>query len=268
MNRDEYAAMYRVEDTLWWYVGMRRVGESLLGGRLQPGIRILDAGCGTGGNMRWLARFGAVWGIDLSPEAVSFCRERGLRTVSRGSVTAMPFPDASFDLVTSFDVIYHLGVSSDTQALREVHRVLRPGGAALIRVPAIDALRSAHDAAVHTRQRYSLRELRAACARAGLHVRRGTYANTLLFPLAAAARLFARVRSGVPARGEETPGSGDAGNEGRGHRSDVRPAHPLMNAVGRLALDVEAALLSHWALPIGLSALVVVERPERASTTD
>ena len=247
MNAAEYEAMYRVEDTLWWYTGMRRIGEALLDGRLQPGLRILDAGAGTGGNLRWLARFGTAYGIDLAPEALGFCRARSLTTVARASVTHLPYRDATFDLVTSFDVIYHLGVADDVAALREAARVLRPGGTLLVRVPAFDVLRSAHDAAVHTRQRYSLRELGEKVERAGLSVRRATYANSLLFPLAAASRLAARVRR-------------EGGTAEHAERSDVRPASPLANAVFGAALDAEAALLARWDLPVGLSALVVAER--------
>src|SRR5688500_3743515 len=127
--------MYRVEDTLWWYVGMRRIGEALLDGRLQPGLCILDAGCGTGGNLRWLSRYGTAVGVDLATEAMRFCRLRRLTTTAQASVLNLPYPDATFDLVTSFDVIYHLDVADDVAALRELSRVLRPGGALLVRVP-------------------------------------------------------------------------------------------------------------------------------------
>jgi len=247
MNVAEYEAMYRVEDTLWWYTGMRRIAQSLLDWRLQPGLKILDAGCGTGGNLRWLQRYGTVWGVDVANEAMPFCRRRGLTTVSQGSVLHLPYRDSSFDLVTSFDVIYHLGVADDVAAMRELRRVLRPGGAVLVRVPAIERLRSEHDTAVHTRQRYSLDELRAKVERAGLRIERGTYANMLLFPLAAASRLLAR-REG-----------GQAGVDQ--HRSDVRPASPLVNTLFRWTLDAEAALLSRMSFPLGLSALVVATRP-------
>ena len=250
MNKAEYEAMYRVEDTLWWYTGMRRVSEGLLGGRLQPGLRILDAGCGTGGNARWLTRYGTVWGVDLSAEAIRFCQARKLTTVSRASVLDLPFPNGTFDLVTSFDVIYHLAVANDVQALRELGRVLRPGGTLLVRVPAIEQLRSEHDAAVHTRQRYSLEELRQKVVDAGLTVTRATYANTLLFPLAAASRLAARVK------GDQTQ---------EAHESDVRPVAPLVNRAFGAVLNAEAALVSRWSLPVGLSALVVAQRPAQGA---
>jgi SAM-dependent methyltransferase len=247
MNAAEYAAMNRVEDTLWWYTGMRRIGAALLEGRLRPGLRILDAGCGTGGNLRWLTHYGTAYGVDLAPQAMRFCRRRGLSTVAQGSVLALPYPDRTFDLVTSFDVIYHLDVADDVAALRELARVLRPGGAALVRVPALEQLRSEHDAAVHTRQRYSLVELRRKAAAAGLRVTRATYANTLLFPVAATTRIAARLFRRAEAEDE--------------HRSDVHEVSPLLNRAFGAALDVEAALLARWDLPVGLSALVVAERP-------
>ncbi len=256
MNPSEYEAMFRVEDHLWWYTGMRRIAEEIMRERLDGAGRrlaILDAGCGTGGNLAWLARFGEVYGVDLSPLAVEFCARRHLTTVSRASVLELPYPDGAFDLVTSFDVIYHLQVRDDVAALAETRRVLKPGGWAYVRVPALEPLRSAHDTAVHTRQRYDVAELREKARLAGLDVVRATYANTLLFPVAAASRLLARLRRhGAPAghaRHEEV-------------RSDVRPAPAAVNAVLSAILGAEAALLRRLNLPLGLSAVVLARRPQ------
>jgi SAM-dependent methyltransferase len=270
MNPAEYEAMYRLEDHLWWYTGMRRITAAALGstpggaltGRPGPSggraerradRRILDAGCGTGGNLAWLSRFGRVWGIDLSPLATAYCRRRGQDAVARGSVTRLPFPDASFDLVTSFDVIYHLGVANDVAALAEMRRVLRPGGTLFVRVPALEGLRSVHDAAVHTRQRYTTGELRAKVARAGLEVERASYANAFLLPLAAGARLARRRR----AHGKDAEGGGTDGGEA----SDVRPVPAPLNALFGAVLGLEAAWLARADLPIGLSAFVVARKP-------
>lgn len=256
MNVTEYEAMYHVEDTLWWYVGMRHIAERVLGGRLggatRP-LRLLDAGCGTGGNVRWLERFGTTFGIDLSPHAIHFCAERGLRRIARASVLTLPFPAASFDLVTSFDVIYHLDVRDDVAALAEMQRVLRPGGYLLVRVPALEQLRSEHDAAVHTRQRYTLGELRRKVGAAGLAVERASYANTFLFPLAAAARL-ART-AGRRSRAEAPAGD-------RRERSDVHSVHPWINALFLAVMRTEAEVIGRWDLPVGLSALVLARKPE------
>lgn len=251
MNPAEYQAMYRVEDTLWWYQGMRRIAAVLIGDRLAPGSRILDAGCGTGGNLAWIdgdtSRLGKPrtgFGVDLSEEAMGFCQARNLERVAQASVCDLPFASESFDGVLSFDVIYHLGVTSDLAALREAARVLRPGGWALIRVPAFDALLSAHDAAVHTRERYRLASLKERVSAAGLVVERATYANTLLFPIAAISRMIRR-----PSHGPGEPSS------------DVRPASGTAQAIGSLALRLEALALERASLPFGLSAIVLATRP-------
>ena len=277
MNPAEYEAMYLLEDRLWWYTGMRQITAAALGGRLTDEgsrLRILDAGCGTGGNLAWLAgrvrsggrgvepaRWGGdAWGIDLSPLATAYCRRRGLTRVSRASVLELPFGDATFDLVTSFDVIYHLGVADDVAALREMRRVLRPGGALFVRVPALERLQSHHDVAVHTRQRYTAQELRRKAEQAGLRVERASYANTVLLPLAAASRLGGRLRSGLAVRaGADSTGSDPKGEDEA--RSDVRPAPALLNALFGAILGLEAALLARVDLPLGLSAFVVARRP-------
>ena len=261
MNVAEYEAMYRVEDTHWWYVGMRRIAERVLGVRLRPGMAILDAGCGTGGNLRWLSRFGRAYGVDLSPHALRFCAQRRLETVARASILALPFPDATFDAVTSFDVIYHLDVEDDRRALEEMKRVLSPGGWLLVRVPALEWLRGEHDAAVHTRQRYSLDELRQKVRAAGLEPLRATHVNTLLFPLAAARRVWGK-RQSHEAQGTRRTGKSNEGVKAgkEGQRSDVHPVVEPVNAAFKAVMAAEAALLSAIDLPVGLSALVLAER--------
>jgi SAM-dependent methyltransferase len=184
----EYRRMFEAEERQWWYAGQRAVATALLepwtAGR--HGLRLLDAGCGTGFNLVTLGRLGRAFGLDLSTEALRFCRERGVRAV-RGSLLRLPFPDAAFDLVTSFDVIYHDWVPDDRAAVAEMARVLVPGGALLVRVPALEALRGAHDAEVLTRRRYTRAELKTLLEGAGLRLLRATYCNSLLLPL-----LFAR----------------------------------------------------------------------------
>jgi SAM-dependent methyltransferase len=150
--------------------------------------------------------------------------------------------------VTSFDVIYHLGVADDVAALAEMRRVLRPGGSLFVRVPAIERLHSAHDVAVHTRQRYTTSELSEKAARAGLDVERASYANSVLLPLMAAARLARRGEHG-------------ADDDGAAAASDVRPLPAPLNAVFGAVLGLEAAWLTRANLPIGLSAFVVARRP-------
>jgi len=247
MNTEEYARMYARERTHWWYVGMRAVAKALIDGKVGTGhpLEVLDAGCGTGAGLEWLARYGRVTGFDLSDEALGFCRERGLRRLVRGSVEYLPFPDARFDLVATFDVLYHQWVADDGRALRELWRVLRPGGWLVLRVPALRWLAGRHDAAVYTRHRYSRAEVIARLTAAGFVVERATYANCLLLPLVGAKRLAERWASGSPADLDSTPG--------------------WLNSVLKRVLGLEAQLLRRMSFPVGVSVLALARRPEAAS---
>lgn len=252
MRAQDYADLYALEESLWWFVGMREVTRAVLDPFCPPGRRrdVLDAGCGTGGMLTWLERYagdGRVAGIDLAPDALEFCRSRGLRDVAQASVTALPFADATFDLVTSFDVLVQLpGEGSDETAMREMFRVLRPGGIAFARAAAYEWMRSGHDEALHTQRRYALGQFTGRMIRAGFRVRRTTYANSLLLPVAMLRRLVLK-RLGLA----------DAG-------SDVKPpGSDRLNRALAYPLKAEAALLKRPSskLPAGLSVVCVAERP-------
>jgi SAM-dependent methyltransferase len=241
VNPEEYARMFAAEDGQWWYAGMRAISLSLLGPSpdgARP--RLLDCGCGTGAIVAHLGGRGRAVGVDLSPEALRLARTRGA-AVARAELLALPFADASFDVVTSFDVIYHRWVADDAAAVREMARVLRPGGALLLRVPALKLLWGAHDEAVHSRHRYTRGEIHALLGGAGLEVRRATYANTLLFPLLLARRTLDRLTGR------------------RGSDVGFLPA-PLEAAFGA-ALRLEARLVKHVSLPIGASVFALARKP-------
>src|ERR1700689_284356 len=144
---------HRAEDRHWWYRGRRRVLDVLLDGlHMPPGLRVLDAGCGSGRNMVQLQRYGQVTGIELSPPSGRGARERGGGGVLEGSVLEMPFADDSFDLAVSLDVVEHL--EDDIAALRELRRVVAPGGRLLVTVPAYQWLWSRHDVLNHHHRRF------------------------------------------------------------------------------------------------------------------
>lgn len=248
MNPSEYHAMFAAEDRHWWYVGMQRITTTLLA-EIYPvrrDLRILDAGCGTGAAMRYLGEFGHVSGCDVSALALSYCQQRGLTQVSAASVTALPFVAESFDLVTSFDVLYHRAVGDEVAALRDFWRVLKPGGRVLLRLPAYDWLRGHHDEIIHTARRFDRRRLREALAASQFKVERLSYANTILFPLALAKRLSERI---FPPDGTQ---------------SDIDPQPGWQNAYLARLLGLEAAWLRRWDLPFGLTVTAVARKEATA----
>lgn len=244
MEHAEYQIMAHVEQHHWWYVGMRTIADTWL--RQLPTTsstrRILDAGCGTGGNLPWLARYGNPIAFDFSALALPFAQQYAY-PLSRASIEAIPFADATFDLVTSFEVIYHRGVIDDVAALRECARVLKPGGHMLVRVPAFEWLRGHHDDRVHGQRRYTRHELHHKLQLAGLTPRKSSYVNTILLPLA----LWQRWRE------RQSTAATSA--------SDLEMPSPLVNAVGRFALHTEAQGLTvgiRW--PVGVSLLCIAQR--------
>lgn len=234
--------MADLEGVQWWYAGMRRIARALLTPLLPEGVegrRILDAGCGTGWNLQDLSTFGDTYGIDLSPLAVITTKRRGGRVV-QGNLLGLPYASSSFDVVTSFDVLYHAWIQDDAQAVRELARVLKPGGLMLVKTPALKILWGAHDEAVHSRHRYTRGELETLLEGAGLTLVRSTYANSLLFPLLLSRRFLDRALDR--------------------HGSDVALLPPLLEGLFGGLLSVEAGLLGVLNLPVGASVFAVARK--------
>lgn len=238
-----YRIMREVEDAHWWFDGMEHITHRLLKPFLGQRPTMLDAGCGTGRNLRFLQRHGQVTGLDVSPVALECCRERGCGRLVCGSVNALPFADGTFDLVTSFDVFTSQGVD-DGVALREVSRVLRLGGIFFVRVAAYDWLRSRHDLEWAITHRYHRAELRGKLAAAGFEMLKISYANTWLLPVALMKRWS---EHWFPLR------SGD---------SDLQlGARPSLGAhVLRATLASEARWVAGWGLPFGLSLVALARK--------
>lgn len=244
MEYIEYEVMAAVERHHWWYGGMRAITIALLDPHYaqRHDLRILDAGCGTGGNALFLQRYGRVVGVDLAQAALERSPPRLSGRFTRSSVLTLPFADASFDLVTSFDVLYHRRVQDELVALREVRRVLRPEGRLLLRLPAYEFLRSNHDAAVHTRRRYTTTAVRELVARAGLLVEHCSYVNSFLFPVALATRLTEKLMLFRERQHLRT--------------SSMNPPSALINITLRWALASEASWLKQGTtFPFGLSII-------------
>ncbi len=236
------AATAAAEDTHAWFRGLRRNAQRLLttAARGRPFPRILDCGAGTGRNLDWLADFGRPIGVELTPLALSAGRAKG-RPLIRGSVTALPFAEATFDLATSFDVLYCLEDASERQALAEMWRVLKPGGVVLVNAAALDILRGSHSTLTHEVRRYTRQRLTERLVSAGFAIERVTYTNMILFPPTLGVRGWQQL----------------TGRAAEASDADLAvPSRPV-NAVLDLCLTAEAALLSVMNLPIGTSVMAV-----------
>lgn len=243
MQKREYEIMYQVEDTHFWFRGMRAIMGTLIAPlTLPPLAQILDAGCGTGANLLYLRRFGHVTGIDFSPHAVRFTTRRGLK-VHQGSIDRLPYRARTFDLVTCFDV-FDAKTVNRSQAITEFYRVLKPGGYLIIHVPAYQWLYCSHDELVHTARRFTTSSLSTLMRRGKLTIARATYSNTLLFPLEAMIRL---ARKYLPFLFV-------------GKRTDIYSVAPLLNFFLSIPLLVESFLLRFFDLPFGLSVIVIARR--------
>lgn len=243
MQQHTYSIMYEVEGTHWWFKGRRRIISSFVEkicrdlGRERP--RILDVGCGTGANLEMLAEFGEAEGVDVSVDALAFCRARGLRNVRQGAAEKLPYEDESFDLVTALDVVEHL--DDDAAGLREMHRVLRPNGRALLFVPAFMFLWGVQDDISHHRRRYTLAGLQRVVREAGFEVERATYANISFFGPILLGRLLMRATGIRPASENNINVSA------------------LNGLLGRV-FGAESALLRRLNFPFGVSAICVARR--------
>jgi len=217
----------------------------------RPGARILDCGCGTGANLELLGRFGVPYGFDLSPVGLYIGRQCGRIRLARASVTAAPFPDGTFDLVTSFDVIYALQAADEHQAVAEMYRVLRPGGALVVNVAAMDVLRGDHSVLSREVRRYSRASLARLLVEHGFDVVRITYTNASLFLPMLAVRALHRWRG--------LSDESDAGSE-----IAVPPA-PI-NALLSGLLWLESVWLRAFDEPVGSSLVCLARKPGGART--
>ena len=240
MKEHIYPIMFRVEQAHWWYTGRRKIlagfVEAICREVTDRRPRILDVGCGTGANLLMLSEYGEAEGVDISEDALAFCRERGLDKVRLGAGEKLPYEDGTFDLVTALDVVEHM--DDDLAGLREMRRVLRPGGRVLLFVPTFMFLWGLQDDVSNHRRRYRLPELRRVLEQAGFEIERTTYANITFFLPILVMRQLMRL-TGLKADSE--------------NNINVTALNGVLGSV----FGAESWLLKFMNLPFGVSGLCV-----------
>jgi SAM-dependent methyltransferase len=202
MDRRMYEVHWSLEECHWWFKGRRRILVEVLSRYLpvrldRKPLRIAEIGCGTGGNLPALARLGKVTGVEPDPVGAKWARDRtGLEVVCDSLPDCPSLPDGTFDGVGMFDVLEH--IKDDREALRRVRSLLRPGGVALLSVPAFSWLWTSHDVSLHHVRRYARAELIEKIRSSGLTLHFAHYFNFWLFPPVVLVRLIHRMTGGGP----------------------------------------------------------------------
>lgn len=240
MESSEYKLMYEVEERHWWFKGLRDLVFSSIKA-YHKGIRpinILDVGCGTGINLKYYSELGMPYGVDVSKEALKYCRSRGLMNTVNASAAMIPFKDNSFDLAVSTDVICCIDTDHDYKVFSEINRVLKPGGIFIFTVPAHDYLRRLQDDNAHVKHRYSLEEIKEKVVKSGLTPIKVSYRNAFSYPVLLISKFVIR-------------------NEKLTKLGEVWP--PL-NSILYSFLKIENIVLNKFNLPFGCSVFCVAKK--------
>ncbi|MFW6143683.1 MAG: class I SAM-dependent methyltransferase [Patescibacteria group bacterium] len=249
MNSTEIKKLYKLENTYWWHIGRKSIVKTMIDKYCQKksGIEILDIGCGTGQILQMLSQFGKAVGIDKDKKAIYFCQKRGLDTVKQGRAEQLPFEENQFDLITVLDVLEH--IKEDKKTLKEIVRVLKPKGKALITVPAAKYLWSSHDEALDHKRRYNRKEIKQKIERtSNLKIKKLSYAVTFLFP---AIYLFRKLQLLIGK--EKLP------------QSSYVLLPKWLNSGFVAILKLESFLLKYVNLPFGATLIAVAEKGHSAN---
>ncbi len=241
MDPKAYVQMAELEDQHWWFVARRSILSHLIHSlNLPTTCRILDVGCGSGGNLPMLVKHGSVWGMEYSDGAREQAVSRGLATIESGHLPDLvPFTDLQFDLITMLDVLEHL--NGDVDSLKALGPRLKPGGWILLTVPAYQFLWSQHDVLNHHKRRYNASHLKQVVQAAQFNIRYISYFNSFLFPIVLTIRLLQKVM-------------------GRQDTDDLVMPSPLVNRSLRSIFEFEKHLLRPFSFPCGVS-LVLLAQP-------
>ena len=242
MERAVFDRMAELDQDHWWFIARRRILASLIERLVKPPkkARVLEVGCGTGHHLKMLGKYGALEACELDDCARALAAKRLGREIKSARLPDLSmFERDSYDVVALLDVLEH--VPDDVPSLKAILKLLKPGGALILTVPANPWMWSAHDVAHHHFRRYSRRELQRVVREAGFEIQLLSFFNSLLFPLVAAARVIGKLTRKESA-------------------DDHLPSAPV-NAVLEKVFGLEAGIVGRVPMPFGVSLIAVLRRP-------
>lgn len=247
MSEKLLKTFYKVEVQHWWWRGRRNILKTFLAKYEGKENTILDAGCGTGSTIQFLSDYGVTYGVDVSSVATNFCRKRGLKHIKKGDVSKLPYDDNFFDIVSCMDVLEH--IEHDEKAVKEIFRILKPGGEMLLTVPALPFIFSDHDRAQGHFRRYSRSDVKQLLESNGFTEKRTTHFNVLLsFPIILI-RLLSRFKPFAKAADFDSKLNYDI--------YKIKIVNDMLSFI----FSLEAILLQNMDLPFGVSILAIYQKP-------
>jgi len=245
MKKTEYGRMAEHEKTYWWHIGRLAIIQSYLekGTKNKKDNSLLNIGCGTGGTISVLERFGTVDNADISDEAIKYMKEHGYKRLTKVAGIELPFKNKSYDIVGAFDVLEH--IDDHVGALKEWRRVLKDDGAIVLTVPAYQWLWSDHDVSLHHKRRYTIKRLNEAARQAGLKIDRKSYAIVFSLPLVVTFRFL---------------------NKMSGRKTNTETSYVAVpasvNSLFAKFLGVEAAMHKFMSFPAGTSIVAILRKAD------
>jgi SAM-dependent methyltransferase len=245
VQTSEYARMAEYEQSYWWHLGRLEIIQTYLKrvSRNKSEPTILNVGCGTGGTIDMLEKFGFVDNIDASDDAIAFVKTRGYKNITKVNDIDLPYEDKTYDVVGAFDVLEH--IEDHKRALSEWKRVLKDDGAIVITVPAYQWLWSEHDVSLHHQRRYTVKSLMTVAAEAGLEPEKKSYAISFSLPLVVGYRIASK-----------------ALNRKANSKTSYVPVPRAINKFFTVLLKVEAKLHDKISLPAGTSVITILRKKD------
>lgn len=248
MEQQEYKNIFENEESHFFYVANHKILLTLLERYLNKHpqhkkVKILDAGCGTGLLAKRLQQYGKVYGVDMSKYALAFSKKRNV-DITGSSIVHLPFKKNKFGVIMVIDVLYHKKIRDDISALKELYRVLTPGGVLILRVAAYKWLKLSHDLYVHTRERYNKQELEDKLKSIGFIVDKISFVNFSLLPFTIIKHLIEKIEP---------------------HKKPASSIHKvpwLINKVLTVLLSLESGIILRSSLPIGLGLIAVCTKSD------